>query len=61
MLEQTFICPYCGEAVDTLIDESAGSHRTIEDCRVCCRPVELDIRFDAAGDFAGLEARRDDE
>ena len=33
-------CPYCGEAFETLADCSAGSATYIEDCQICCRPIE---------------------
>lgn len=32
-------CPYCGEPIELLIDDSAGDQRYIEDCQVCCRPI----------------------
>ncbi|MDH4070775.1 MAG: CPXCG motif-containing cysteine-rich protein [Ignavibacteria bacterium] len=32
-------CPYCGEAVELVVDTTAGdSQRYTEDCPVCCRP-----------------------
>lgn len=37
----TVSCPYCGEAFDTAVDFSAGSFRYVEDCQVCCQPIEL--------------------
>jgi hypothetical protein len=52
-------CPYCGEPNEVLIDPSEGSHDYIEDCQVCCRPIELRLTW-LGGDW-GLEARRDDE
>lgn len=40
MLEtQVYQCPYCGEAVEALVDLSAGDQEYIEDCPVCCRPI----------------------
>jgi hypothetical protein len=53
-------CPYCGEAFDTLVDVSAGSASYIEDCQVCCQPIEMSLTVDDAGEFAGLAARRGD-
>ena len=42
MLPSTVIgCPYCGEAIELLIDDSAGDQRYIEDCQVCCRPITV--------------------
>jgi hypothetical protein len=40
---------------------SAGSHDIIEDCPVCCHPIELHVTIDRDGDLAAIEARRDDE
>jgi hypothetical protein len=35
-------CPYCGEPIDLEIDESGGvEQHYIEDCSVCCRPIEV--------------------
>ena len=39
-------CPYCGETIEVLIDESAGEHQYIEDCSVCCRPIEIAVSID---------------
>ncbi len=38
-------CPYCGEAIEVVVDCSAGDQSYIEDCSVCCRPITLDIRY----------------
>jgi len=43
-------CPYCGEAIELLIDDSAGDQRYIEDCQVCCRPIAVDVRLDEDGE-----------
>lgn len=42
-------CPYCGELVDLVIDVSAGSQSYVEDCNVCCQPMEVTIEIDARG------------
>lgn len=44
-IEQYFDCPYCGEYISMLLDVSATNQQYIEDCEVCCRPIE--IRFTA--------------
>jgi hypothetical protein len=36
-------CPYCGETIAVLIDDSAGAQRYVEDCHVCCRPIAIDV------------------
>ena len=54
-------CPYCGEAFDTLVDCSAGSQQYIEDCPVCCNPIEFQAEVDSEGDLTSLTTRRDDD
>lgn len=34
-------CPYCGETISLLIDCSIEYEEYIEDCSVCCRPIEI--------------------
>jgi len=53
-------CPYCGEEIEILIDGSAGDQDYIEDCQVCCKPINLSIRIDSDGDTS-VSARSDDE
>ena len=45
----TVRCPYCGESLQLTIDASAGAQRYIEDCAVCCRPIEVVIEPSADG------------
>ena len=53
-------CPYCGEAFETSIDTSAGSCTYVEDCQVCCQPMEMELRVNDDGTLRGLVARRGD-
>ncbi|WP_255771843.1 CPXCG motif-containing cysteine-rich protein [Microbulbifer guangxiensis] len=41
--EHEGICPYCGEPITLLLDLSQGSHVYVEDCQVCCRPINISI------------------
>jgi transcription elongation factor Elf1 len=62
MLIARFVeCPYCGESFETELDLSAGSQQYVEDCYVCCRPIEFRVEVDAEGELAGLTLLRDDE
>jgi hypothetical protein len=37
-------CPYCGEPLELYVDEAGGiDQRYIEDCSVCCRPLEIRV------------------
>ena len=54
----TVQCPYCGESFETAVDWSAGAFRYIEDCHVCCQPIELAGNVDDAGAPLGVTATR---
>jgi len=43
-------CPYCGETIEVLIDCSVPEQNYIEDCEVCCRPINLDVSVDETGE-----------
>ncbi|MBR9914845.1 MAG: CPXCG motif-containing cysteine-rich protein [Algicola sp.] len=43
MEEHFFQCPYCWETISMLIDTSQSQQRYIEDCEVCCNPIQLHI------------------
>ena len=45
MLEHFFQCPYCWENISMLLDPSS-SQTYIEDCEVCCNPIEIDVIFE---------------
>ena len=55
IMEHTFTCPSCGEEISMVLDLSVSRHTYIEDCEVCCTPVEISYtvqdealaRFDA--------------
>ena len=53
-------CPYCGEAFETSVDTSAGDSTYVEDCQVCCQPIEMQLRVGADGTFEELMTRRGD-
>ena len=42
-------CPYCGEQIVLLVDGSAGAQEYVEDCQVCCRPINLSVTVDEEG------------
>jgi hypothetical protein len=58
--EQAISCPYCGESIDLLIDCSVDFQEYIEDCQVCCRPINMRISVDGEGDVQ-VNARHQDE
>jgi transcription elongation factor Elf1 len=46
MLEHFFQCPYCWETISMLIDVSEYQQKYIEDCEVCCNPIQLEITIE---------------
>lgn len=62
-MEQLFFdqvqCPYCGESIGLQIDSSGGEQAYIEDCSVCCRPIE--VRLSNDGENWAVEVQRDDD
>ena len=57
--ERAVTCPYCGEPITLLIDGSEGDQRYVEDCSVCCRPIEVALMVDTSGE-ATIQLSRDD-
>lgn len=53
-------CPYCGESISVLVDDSLPEQNYIEDCQVCCRPIVMDVAVDRDGDVT-VSARSEDE
>ncbi len=45
MFEHFFQCPYCWEEISMLLDTSVAQQTYIEDCEVCCNPIELTVVF----------------
>lgn len=43
MFEYHFQCPHCWETISMLLDPSVGHQKYIEDCEVCCNPIEIDV------------------
>lgn len=43
MIEHFFQCPYCWENISMLLDTSVRQQTYIEDCEVCCNPIELRV------------------
>ena len=55
-------CPYCGEWVELSVDASAGAQRYVEDCQVCCRPMEVSVEpSDTDADEVRVRVWRDDD
>lgn len=59
-LEHFFQCPYCWESISMIFDKSVRSQSYIEDCEVCCNPIEVHPIFEA-GELISFEAHSIDQ
>ncbi|HYM87222.1 MAG TPA: CPXCG motif-containing cysteine-rich protein [Pseudoxanthomonas sp.] len=46
---ETIQCPYCGESIDLVVDDSVDHQQYVEDCHVCCRPINVSVTSEEAG------------
>lgn len=58
--ESIILCPYCGETLDVLVDDSSGPQSYYEDCSVCCAPILFVLTEDEFGNIR-VDVKRDDE
>jgi len=56
-VEHQFICPYCGEEISMVLDTSVRRQSYVEDCEVCCQPIEISYIIED-GSLASFEAKR---
>ncbi len=45
MHEHFFQCPHCWEEISMLVDSSVIQQTYVEDCEVCCNPIEIKVAF----------------
>jgi len=55
-VEHFFQCPHCWEDISMLLDVSIHKQTYIEDCEVCCNPIEITATFDNS-ELNGFEAQ----
>lgn len=49
LMTSTVQCPYCWELIEVLIDGSVNQQEYIEDCQVCCRPINFSVLVKQSG------------
>lgn len=50
------MCPYCGEEISMVLDTSVRRQSYVEDCEVCCRPIEISYVIEE-GELASFAAK----
>ena len=58
--EKESYCPYCGESISLLIDNSIENQEYVEDYQVCCSPILISIEIDHDGNIY-MNTRRENE
>ena len=56
-MEHFFMCPYCGEQISMVLDLSIPHQTYIEDCEVCCQPIQITYESEDE-ELAGFAAVR---
>jgi transcription elongation factor Elf1 len=49
IIEHFFDCPHCGKRISMLLDPSVPEQNYIEDCEICCRPIEISYQVGSDG------------
>jgi len=52
-----FGCPWCGEVNEILAEPGDAGQWVVQDCRVCCCPIEIRLPDQEA---SGLEVRQEE-
>ena len=55
-MEHFFTCPYCWQTISMVLDVSVPEQTYVEDCEVCCQPIEISYTAENGG-VIGFEAR----
>lgn len=62
MIEHFFTCPYCFSQISMLLDTFVHQQNYIEDCEVCCNPIQVNFTVDAATEeVTSFEAKKADD
>jgi hypothetical protein len=55
-------CPYCGESLEVWVDVTGGSsQKYVEDCQVCCQPMEVFVSVEEDAEECSVSVQRLDD
>jgi len=60
LTEKKITCPYCGEQIEILLDPADVNQQYIEDCQVCCKPINF-LVFESIDEELSVTVSSDDE
>jgi hypothetical protein len=58
--EYFFQCPYCFQSISMVFESLYGAQEYIEDCEVCCHPIQVSYQTDDER-VVSFEAKRLDD
>jgi hypothetical protein len=58
--ELFFVCPYCLQEISFLVEELYGNQSYIEDCEVCCQPIQITYTAED-GEILDFQTERADD
>ena len=50
-------CPYCGETIEVDVEPLEETQSFIEDCTVCCRPIQYEATSNSSGELEIVASR----
>ena len=59
--EHFFNCPYCWQTISMILDLSVEEQTYVEDCEVCCKPIEISYKIKDDTEINTFEAERMDQ
>jgi hypothetical protein len=51
-------CPWCAETYQTQVDIGEQGQTMVEDCQICCRPIELTVHTRRGNGQLKVDVRR---
>ena len=61
LTEAQVVCPYCWQTLSVFIDPSVAEQDYVEDCQVCCQPIQIHYRLTDQGAIDWLDATKENE
>ncbi len=58
-IEHPFTCPFCWQTITMILEPTAEPQTYVEDCEVCCRPIQITYRTEGEtiADFSAEPAQ----
>lgn len=57
MITSNVQCPYCGETTEIDIEPLEEAQSLIQDCEVCCRPIQYEVTMNADDEIEVVASR----